>query len=112
MPVIPGEPMARHLARVAAEAVAGQAPGTCTLPRSLPECGQCQAAARLPADGRPAARAALSFSGPVSQVHHGGTRPGPPAGSHRDRPAPRRPAALTRKTPAALASRVPAHQRH
>ena len=76
MPVIPGEPMVRHLARVAAEAVAGQAPGTCTLPRSLPECGQCQAAARLPADGRPAARAALSFSGPVSQVTTAAPAPG------------------------------------
>jgi hypothetical protein len=82
MPVIPGEPMVRHLARVAAEAVAGQAPGTCTLPRSLPECGQCQAAARLPADGRPAARAALSFSGPVSQV----TTAAPPRAAGRQPP--------------------------
>jgi hypothetical protein len=70
MSVIPGESMARHLARVAAEAVAGQAPGTCTLPRSLPECGQCQAAAR------PAAQAALSFSGLVSQVTTAASAPG------------------------------------
>ena len=72
MPVIPGEP----LARVAAESAAVQAPGTCTLPRSLAECGQCQAAAHLLADGSPAARAALSFSRPVSQVTTAPSVPG------------------------------------
>ena len=37
---------------------------------------QCQAAARLPADGSPAALAALSFSGPVSQVTTAAPAPG------------------------------------